>query len=214
MIASPPPLIPARVRYPSTGLQQLVVKELAALNNFNAEDVYKKLAVGTDPGSVQCCLVHQRPHRRMHKPRSPLYYGHEGPGYTLVSPRDAELCTPWPTLPTTCRPAPVRLHRWLLQASEHCEVLHACDDPRCIRVAHLATGTHAQNLRAAHDRGCRSKRPLLPTTPTTRLQVPTPLPTPTFDARDATFCVVGWHSPTKKARWAAATAPPPFPSLD
>lgn len=37
-------------------------------------------------------------------------------------------------------------------------LLHACDNPSCVNVAHLSPGTHGQNLRDAHARGRRVKR--------------------------------------------------------
>jgi hypothetical protein len=36
-------------------------------------------------------------------------------------------------------------------------LLHACDNPRCVNVAHLRPGSHSENLKEAHDRGRRKK---------------------------------------------------------
>lgn len=38
------------------------------------------------------------------------------------------------------------------------ELMHSCDNPRCVNVAHLSPGTHSENMRDAYARG-RKKVP-------------------------------------------------------
>lgn len=61
---------------------------------------------------------------------------------------------------------PVRAHRWIYQKHHDVVltkdqwVLHSCDNPRCVNVAHLRVGSHIDNQRdmVSRSRSCHSEK--------------------------------------------------------
>jgi hypothetical protein len=134
-----------------------------------------------------------------------FYFGRDCKGYVNLMPRSP--LTEWPRVKGN-RPRPLRLTRWIMRAPPGVNVLHACDQPACVRAAHLRFGSQAENLRDAIERGRRR----LGGSPTSSVQAsrrPTRrhdelTPATAFpcvdDARERAFCVAGFASPTKVAR--------------
>ena len=111
---------------------------------------------------ADCCLVRVTPRAAHHTPAAmPFYFGKDAAGYTVVTPRCKEVAEVWPH--AKGRPVPVRVCRWMLQASKSEGVVrHDCDDTRCIAVAHLRAGTQRDNLLDSVLRKRRQRSPVAP----------------------------------------------------
>jgi hypothetical protein len=133
-----------------------------------------------------------------------FYFGQNSDGYIIVTPRNP--VSEWPKVKGG-RPMPMRLTRWLMRAPPGMKVLHACDEPACVRAAHLRVGSQAENLRDALERGRRrSGSPASSSQGEKRAArlLGEPPPSPAFpsleDPREQVFCVAGFASPAKAAR--------------
>lgn len=128
-------------------LAEMIVRQLAATpgNRFDSQTALDSSVTRTR-GIVAargCCTV-----STTESPGAfgPLYLGQDKEGYVIVSPhRDQGSALQWPRLQRRLKP--VRLSRWLLNAAEGAVVRHMCDNPRCIKIAHLRVGSQADNLK-------------------------------------------------------------------
>jgi hypothetical protein len=97
---------------------------------------------------------------------------------------------------------PVRLHRWLARVRPGGNTLHSCDNPCCIKRAHVTAGGRSQNVADSWRRLRRVARP--PSFPIQPPRAQPPPPMPSHDARiaarEAVFVMTGFGSPSKLAR--------------
>lgn len=196
--------------YPSQSVCKRAVHALCALagNDFTAADVwYDGRCMSRRRG---CCLVAQLPGDIPgSKPRysDQFYFGRDSEGYILVN--DRANIDDWPR---TCdggeRTLPIRLTRWITQASPHAVVRHACDEPACIRKAHLHAGTHRENLSDAYARGRRHRTSTVARPARAQRAAPSPSASTCFELndRDREFPLAQFYSPSKKARKIAKSA--------
>jgi hypothetical protein len=199
---------PAAALYPPAHVAARAIEILARLpgNDFTSPTL-SPLPDPCAPARLQelgpCWKVSQLP--SCPEESGEFYFGRNVNGYIEVTPRAP--VSEWPKVKGG-RPRPLRLTRWSMRAPPGVNVLHACDDPSCVRSAHLRFGSQADNLRDAIARGRRrlggspassvraSRRPtrrrdeLTPATAFPCLE----------DARERVFCVAGFASPTKAAR--------------
>ena len=200
-----------------------VLRKLATHNRFTFDDV-------VSPDTTECCIVNNtidttREHPlRGHQPTKkqfPYFLGKEEAGYVLATQRPPAgtrpICgsngrRPRGPPPPRRRP-PIRLVRWMHDAQKGEQILHSCDNPACIAMAHTRVGSQHENGTEAWQRGRRRRTYLTPLplspapSPLSRQPCPRRTPSPmlppqSFDraSREARFPVAGLHSPSKDAR--------------
>ena len=201
--------------YPPDYLADLAVHMLAAEagNNFIARDVLDGAQRGTRGNSPSdgCCTVFELPIAAGRA--EPFYFGCDKDGYTVLTAR-AHI-EGWPLSRSGCL-LPMRLTRWLVRAPEGTVTRHTCDNPRCIRIAHLKVGQSADNVGDAIRRGRRRQagdarsaaRAGSPRLCGGAPSTPAPAAAETSDAPAmASRCDV-WASPSKLARKRRRSATP------
>ena len=167
-------------RYPPQSELKAVLKALCPLNNFSLQEVLAPSPAPSAPLSPDqcgdCCRVCQlpgRPQRGINRAR--WYFGFDCDGYILVLARTAAAKRLWPQ--TAAGDAlPVRLHRWLAMVEPGADTLHSCDDPSCIRRAHVTGGSRSSNTSDSWRRLRRLPRPPHPLVQTPRSEPPPALP--------------------------------------
>ena len=209
------PMLLAETPYPPSPLRTAALRLIAdqGAHEWSAEDALQELS----PASAQaarCCLVRVLPHQPVERgaPGNELTYGQQSEGYVIVKPRRCS--AEWPTL-STGEPRPIKLHRWLVGAQEGEIVMHSCDEPTCVRRAHLSRGSASANLADAHRRGRRrqARSRLSPSSASAaraaskqQLAVIASNHLSAAQARREGEFITGFASPTKRARAAARAA--------
>lgn len=199
---TPPPMCISS-RYPPQSELKAVLRALCSLNSFSLQEVLAPSPAPPLPDQrAECCRVTQlpgRPQRGTNRAR--WYFGFDSDGYILVVARTAASKRLWPQ--TAAGDAlPVRLHRWLAMVEPGADTLHSCDDPCCIRRAHVTGGSRSSNTSDSWRRLRRLPRPPHPLVQTPRSEPPPALPPldPNIAKREKVFVLAGFSSPSKLAR--------------
>ena len=192
-------------RYPPVGERTRAIAAITALNTYSAAQI--EGSSGAAPlRRKDCCSI-------AHLPRRPSkggvnqarhYFGMDADGYVYVKARSRAALRSWP-VDKYGDPLPVRLVRWMLDAGQGQVVRHHCDNPSCIRRAHLILGTASENVADSWRRTRRTSAS--PAPPPASHATPRAAPPPSLPAApescqraDQLFCITGYHSPGKLAR--------------
>lgn len=207
MLADRPPSASGAGQYPSAAVLEDVLAELCELKEGAPQLSKGRILAFQD--ETACAHVNHLPTRVKGEDDGAFIFGMERDGYILVRPR-GDSCPSWPVVGGGV-PAPVRLHRWLADVPAHLLTRHKCDDPSCVARAHLEAGTATDNQLDRQRKRRRIERaPASPSRGSYRQRCADAGSTPTttlpschrVSRVDARFCMVGFISPSKKARLA------------
>ena len=166
MQSAPPPTAaaPATGSYPPSAQRRLALRMIAALspNKFSVAEAEEDLSPRR-AAEAQCCTVMALPHQPAAEAdqKHELTFGQREAGYVLIKPREGG--PGWRRgAPPSNDILPVDLHRWQQRTPAHLWACHSCDNPRCIRRAHIRNDEPRTNVEDSHKSGKRGTAVALP----------------------------------------------------